>query len=457
MREVELKPRSLSALTAVLPSDQAAKLETAISQARQSLDGRTIWNVNATASGGGVAEMLYTLLGYLIDAGVDARWLVLDGDEEFFAITKSIHNAVHGVGDPSEFTDSRHAGYRRVLHNNNLPMMLEQVRRQDLVLLHDPQAAGLLQPLKDAGIAVAWRSHIGRDVPNEQSTAAWEFLRSYVDGADAIVFSRPQYAPTWVVADRLWIIPPSIDPLAVKNRQMASDACQRVMARAGLVSMDDTSQTTIVQGGPPPSPSDRLVVQVSRWDRLKDMPGVMSGFARADLPEDVHLLLVAPAVTGVSDDPEGEAVLAESLAEWEGLPAGMKDRISLISLPMDDIEANAMMVNAIQRRATVVAQKSLAEGFGLTVAEAMWKSKPIVASAVGGIQDQITSGRDGLLIDDPEDLDAFALALQRMVTDKHLARQVARSAHRRVLENFLDDRQLARLIELFGAMAASGA
>jgi trehalose synthase len=457
MREVELTPRSLSALTSTLPSDHAAGLETAISQAQQLLDGRTVWNVNATATGGGVAEMLYTLLGYFIDAGVDARWLVLDGDEEFFAITKSIHNAVHGIGDPSEFNSSRHAGYRRALYDNNLQAMLEQVRRQDLVLLHDPQAAGLLQPLKDAGIAVAWRSHIGRDVPNEQSTAAWEFIRGYVDGADAIVFSRPQYAPTWVEEDHLWIIPPSIDPLAVKNRQMASGSCQRVLARAGLLSEEITSQSTIVQGGPPPSPDDRLVVQVSRWDRLKDMPGVMAGFARADLPEDVHLLLVAPAVTGVSDDPEGEAVLAECVAEWEGLSASVKNRVSLLSLPMDDIEANAMMVNALQRRATVVAQKSLAEGFGLTVAEAMWKSKPIVASAVGGIQDQITNERDGLLVDDPEDLDAFAFALQRLVTDQRLARQLARSAHRRVRENFLDDRQLVRLVELFCAMAANGA
>jgi trehalose synthase len=456
MREVELIARPLNALTNALPSDQAAKLETAVSQARQSLDGRTVWNVNATATGGGVAEMLYTLLGYLLDAGINARWLVLDGDEEFFAITKSIHNAVHGVGDPSEFTASRHAGYRRVLHEKNLPMMLEQVRGQDLVLLHDPQAAGLLQPLKDAGITVAWRSHIGRDVPNEQSTAAWDFIRGYVEGADAIVFSRPQYAPDWVATDHLWIIPPSIDPLAVKNRQMPSSSCQHVLARAGLLSEDTTSQSTIVQGGPPPSPDDRLVVQVSRWDRLKDMPGVMTGFARADLPEDVHLMLVAPAVTGVSDDPEGEAVLAECLTEWEELPAGMKNRVSLLSLPMDDIEANAMMVNAIQRRATVVAQKSLHEGFGLTVAEAMWKSKPVVASAVGGIQDQITSEQDGLLIEDPEDLDSFALALQRLVTDKRLARQVSHSAHRRVLENFLDDRQLVRLAELFGAMAANG-
>jgi trehalose synthase len=456
MREVELTPRSLSALTSTLPSDQAAGLETAISQAQQLLDGRTVWNVNATATGGGVAEMLYTLLGYFIDAGVDARWLVLDGDEEFFTITKSIHNAVHGVGDPSEFNSSRHAGYRRALYDNNLQAMLEQVRKQDLVLLHDPQAAGLLQPLKDAGISVAWRSHIGRDVPNEQSTAAWDFIRGYVDGADAIVFSRPQYAPTWVDEDHLWIIPPSIDPLAVKNRQMASGSCQRVLARAGLVSEEITSQSTIMQGGPPPSPDDRLVVQVSRWDRLKDMPGVMAGFARADLPEDVHLLLVAPAVTGVSDDPEGEAVLAECVAEWEGLSASTKNRVSLLSLPMDDIEANAMMVNALQRRATVVAQKSLAEGFGLTVAEAMWKSRPIVASAVGGIQDQITNERDGLLVDDPEDLDAFALALQRLVTDQRLARQLARSAHRRVRENFLDDRQLVRLVELFCAMAANG-
>jgi trehalose synthase len=455
MREVQLIPRPLSTLCAALPAGQAASLETATSRARDLLNGRTVWNVNATATGGGVAEMLYTLLGYMLTAGINARWMVLDGDEEFFTLTKSLHNAVHGVGDPADFNARMHADYRRVLHQN-LPDLLGKVRKQDIVLLHDPQAAGLLQPLKDAGITVAWRSHIGKDTPNEQSTAAWEFIRGYVDGADAIVFSRPQHAPDWVNREGLWIIPPSIDPLALKNRQMTSGTCQRVLAEAGLLSEDITSQSTVVQGAPPPTPDDRLVVQVSRWDRLKDMPGVMAGFARADLPDDVHLLLVAPSVDGVSDDPEGQTVLADCVSKWGDLPAGVRDRVSLMSLPMDDIQANATMVNAIQRRATVVVQKSLAEGFGLTVAEAMWKSRPVVASAVGGIQDQITSEQNGLLIDDAEDLDAFAHALQRLVTDKRFARQLSRAARRQVLENFLDDRQLVRLVELFGAMASNG-
>lgn len=229
---------------------------------------------------------------------------------------------------------------------------------------------------------------------------------------------RPHGSPR----ERLWIIPPSIDPLAPRNRQMKPGERRRVLARAGLLATNGARPSPAVQGAPPPAPGDRLVVQVSRWDRLKHMGGVMAGFAHADPPPDVHLMLVGPAVTGVTDDPEGAEVLQETVSQWHRLPADIRSRVSLVSLPMDDLDENATIINALQRQATVIVQKSLAEGFGLTVAEAMWKAKPMVAAGVGGIQDQLTHEQEGLLVDDPTDLDAFAGALRRLLTDRRLAR-----------------------------------
>jgi trehalose synthase len=453
MREIRVDPRPLAELAAVLPADQDAAFEQTAARARRILSGATLWNVSATATGGGVAEMLPNLLGYLTAAGVRARWLVLEGDAPFFAVTKRLHNAIHGLGDPCGLGPAEHEQYQRVLARN-LPDLMRQVGPQDLVLLHDPQSAGLLPALKQAGICVAWRSHIGRDTPNEQSVAGWEFLRRYIDQADAFVFTRAQYAPAWVPENRLWIIPPSIDPLAPKNVLISREECERVLAEAGLLAQDGAGPAGVVQGAPLPATGSRLIVQVSRWDRLKDMPGVMAGFAGAGLPGDLHLMLVGPAVAGVTDDPEGAEVLAESLAGWHALPATVRSQVSLVSVPMDDLTQNATIINAIQRLATVVVQKSLAEGFGLTVTEAMWKAKPMVASAVGGIQDQITSGQEGLLIEDPSDLDAFGRALGRLAADQGLARQLGQAARRRVLENYLEDSQLGRTTQMIEAMLA---
>ncbi len=454
MHEVMLEPRPLAALAGLLPADQAARFEGAAARAREVLAGRVVWNISATETGGGVAEMLHTLLGYLIAAGVDARWLVLDGDEQFFATTKCLHNAIHGLGDPSDLGPEQHADYQRVV-SGNLPELLRRVSSEDLVVLHDPQSAGLLDPLRGAGVRAAWRSRIGRDAPNEQSVAGWDFLRRYIHQADAFIFSRRQHAPDWVPSQRLWIIPPSIDPLAPKNRLMKPGEAQRVLARAGLLAVDGMRPSPTVQGAPAPAPGARLVVQVSRWDRLKDMAGVMAGFARADPPRDVHLMLAGPEVAGVTDDPEGAEVLDETAAQWHGLPADIRNRVSLVSVPMDDLDENATIVNALQRQATIIVQKSLAEGFGLTVAEAMWKAKPMVAAGVGGIQDQLTHEQEGLLIEDPTDLDAFAAALRRLLADPQLAEQFGQAAHRRVLDNFLDDRQVAQTADLFGSLLAS--
>ena len=433
MHEVELKRRPVGGLSSVLPERQAARLEAAMRRAAEALVGRTIWNVSSTANGGGVAEMLYNLLGYFLDAGIEARWLVIDADEQFYAITKRVHNAIHGIQE--EFAVADHAHYEQVLARN-LPPFLDALRPGDVVMLHDPQTAGLAIPAKQRNARVVWRSHIGRDTPNGASEAGWEFVRRYVENADALIFSRPQYAPPWVGPGKLQTIPPSIDPLSAKNRRIASAECVRILGEAGL-------------------PADgRLVTQVSRWDRLKDMPGVMAGFRAAAPPADVQLVLAGPAVAGVTDDPEGTKVFTECQLARAQLPTGIRERVHLASIPMDDAERNATIVNALQRHATIIVQKSLAEGFGLTVAEGMWKAKPVIGSAVGGIQDQIISERSGLLLSDPADPAGLSAALRRLLDDEPLAARLGLAAHARVREHYLDDRQLTQTAALLQDLIA---
>jgi len=448
MLEAKIVPAALNTLTGVLTEAQATRFEAAAARARDVLDGRVVWNVSSTATGGGVAEMLRSLLGYVTGAGIESRWLVVHGDAPYFSITKRLHNGIHGAGAPDALGPADHAHYERTLAGN-LGELVPLIGRRDLVLLHDPQPAGLVRPLQAAGVPVVWRSHIGRDVPNEASVAAWEFLRRYVESADAYVFSRAQYAPAWLARDRLAVIPPSIDPLSLKNRAMAPAECRELLVRAGLLA-GGPARPGVVEGAPAPPPDVPLVVQVSRWDRLKDMPGVMTGFSRLSPPApDAHLMLVGPAVTGVSDDPEGAEVYAECRTVWRGLPEPVRDRVHLVNVPMDDLDENARIVNAVQRHATVVVQKSLAEGFGLTVAEAMWKARPVVASAVGGIQDQIVDGRDGLLLPDPYDVEAFGAAVGRLLADPDLAGRLGAAAQRRVHEEFLGDRHLGQYADLF--------
>ena len=195
---------------------------------------------------------------------------------------------------------------------------------------------------------------------------------------------------------------------------------------------------------------------MSRWDRLKDMAGVMEGFARAVADDDLdgaHLMLAGPDVSGVTDDPEGAEVLGECREEWNHLPDAVRGRVHLASIPMDDVDENAIIVNALQRHAAVVVQKSLVEGFGLTVTEAMWKGRPVVASKVGGIQDQITDGRDGLLVDDPVRHRGVRRRPARACwPTPELAERLGAAAHARVLEEFLGDRHLEQYVDLFSRL-----
>ncbi len=464
---VKVARRPIALLEPVIGTERQARLLQAAELFRQRLGGRTIWNVSSTATGGGVAEMLQVLIGYVRDLDIPIEWRVIAGDAEFFVITKRLHNQIHGdpAGGALDADDAQH--YERMLAANAVELV-GQIRPGDLVLLHDPQTAGLTEALSRAGARVAWRSHIGVDWHNEVIETAWSFLRPHLARAGGYVFTRREYVPFWVPDERVAIIPPSIDPFSPKNQHLDQHAVRAILTRMGVLdgaapderpsflrsdgSVGLVTRPAEITGDTRPGPGDPLVVQVSRWDRLKDMAGVMRGFADYIAPDERgYLLLVGPAVAGVTDDPEGAAAFGDCLLLWKELPAEVRSRILLATLPLDDADENAAMVNAVQRHASVIAQKSLAEGFGLTVAEGMWKGRPVVGSAVGGIIDQIADG-SGILLPDPRDLKAFGAAVRELIDNPDEADRMGRAAMERVRERYVGDLHLLRYAELFDAM-----
>jgi len=458
-REVDVPVVDLARLQPLIGEQRYADLVGEASRTREALRGCTVWNVNSTASGGGVAEMLQVLVGYILGVGVAVRWLVISGEPEFFAVTKRVHNRLHGVaGDGGALSESDGAAYESV-EAINAAAIASQVRPGDVVILHDPQTAGLAEPLKAAGAAVLWRCHVGTDETNRWTEEAWAFLKPYLAACDGFVFTRRQYVPAWVSMEQVSVIPPSIDPFSPKNQELSVVQRLRILGAMGVVEGAPTGEATFtrrdgttgrvtrrasVMADGPLDVGAPLVIQVSRWDRLKDMAGVMAGFAAGtDGRGDAQLALVGPEVDHVSDDPEGRAVLDQCIEAWQLLPARHRRRVRLVVLPMDDADENAAMVNALQRQATVIVQKSLAEGFGLTVAEGMWKAKAIVASAVGGIIDQVAPGT-GVLLDDPNDVEGFGQALVSLLDRPEDAMRLGESARRHVLEGFVGDRHLMR-------------
>ena len=464
-----LVPRQMpGALEPIIGAERYEHLLAAAGRLRKALSGRAIWNVNSTATGGGVAEMLQVLVGYALGLDVPVHWDVLHGDPRFFDITKRLHNQIHGVASSAgAFTADDAAHYEEVLAAN-ADELLTRMRPGDLVLLHDPQSAGLTARLAQAGMRVVWRCHIGVNWQNDATRAAWDFLRPYLLPARGFVFTRRQYVPSWVPGPLTWIIPPSIDPFSSKNQPMDASAVQAILATIGVLSTDapqaparftrgdgtmgEVTRSAEVTAEAWPGSGDPVVVQVSRWDRLKDMAGVMRGFAEHVIPGGAgYLMLVGPSVAGVTDDPEGAVVFAECLEQWRGLPPAARARVMLVTLPLDDVDENAAMVNAIQRHATVIVQKSLAEGFGLTVAEGMWKARPVVGSGVGGILDQIPDGK-GILLPDPGDLAAFGSAVRWLLDHPADAERIGQAGLSYTCEHFLGDRHLLQMAALFEAL-----
>ncbi|MDE3111646.1 MAG: glycosyltransferase [Chloroflexota bacterium] len=382
------------------------------------LRGARVLHVNATAYGGGVAEILSNLVPLMNDVGLEALWYVLDArDPTFFDVTKRIHNALQGM--PLDLSDQMRELFLETDRAN-----AAQLPDVDFVIAHDPQAIALRHFASASEASWAWRCHIDL---TDAYTPVWSFLRPYVEAHDAAIFTMPQFAQPDLTLDRIVFSAPSIDPFTEKNGPLAADDARAIVAAFRL------------------DPARPLLVQVSRFDPWKDPNGVIDAYRRvkAEIPE-VQLALIGSLA---DDDPEGKDFLARSIAHAAGDP----DVRCLTDL--DGVRDRE--VNAFQRSATVVIQKSLREGFGLVVAEALWKGIPVVGGAVGGIPLQIVDGETGYLVRTVEECAERCL---RLLRDADLRSRMGAAGHERVRGEFLITRDLRDHLRLFSDLrAAKGA
>lgn len=410
--------------------------------------GPRLVHVNSTSTGGGVAELLHGLVPAQAAAGVRVGWAVIDGTADFYALTKSIHHLVHGRGDPTVLADAaRTAMYRDILAVQ-ANWLTEQTGAGDVVVLHDPQTLGLAPRLAASGAKVVWHCHIGTTRPGGTQDAVWRSFAAELSCVDTVVTTLPEFAPSGVDPARLRVCAPAIDPKSPKNRELSAGRVDALLASIGLTEGGQgTGDCARLEQDCPVPAGARLVLQVSRWDPLKDMPGV----ARCvpDLPTDTHLVLAGTDPREIPDDPDGLAVLAETRAVVAAMPERDRRRIHLVHTFPQAAEQAALVVNALQRRADVVLQKSLAEGFGLTVTEAMIKRRAVVAADVGGLRTQVAHGRTGLLVD-PADHRAAVSAVRSLLADPGRRRTLGAAAAESVRGRYT----MARLVADYQRFAA---
>ena len=441
LRAVGVRRYSVDRLREQLtPPDIEALVEQCLRYAGR---GPTVWHVNSTAAGGGVAEMIAPLVGYGRELGLDVRWLVIQAGPEFFEITKRVDNGISGVpGDGGPLGEAEHEIYAGV-SRDAAAALGSYVRRGDVVFLHDPQTTGLVAEVSRIGATPIWRAHNGADQPNEHTERSWAFLRRYLAEASAVAFTRQHFCPAWVSLP-VYAITPFIDPGSPKNVPMDAGRAADLLAGWGILaggrSPDPGRHATIVREGPAPGPSTPMLTQVSRWDPVKDMEGVLLAFAEHLVDEtEAYLSLIGPEVTGVADDPEAGEYFERCVATYRNLPGAVRRRSQLVCLPMADPTANAVAVNAAQTHGCVVTQKSISEGFGLTVAEAMWKGTAVVASDVGGTSLQIEHKTSGLLVD-CDDREQFARAVGSLLNDPASRQDMGSAARERIRSAFLPDK-----------------
>lgn len=370
----------------------------------RNLEGTSVQNINSTAVGGGVAEILTRMIPLLQQLGVRARWDVIKGDERFFSITKKFHNALHGV--EVNVTDEELDYFIEVNRRNLVEMTFA-----DTVFVHDPQPIVLVEKRNTNGSKWIWRCHIDFSRPQER---VWNFLEQYINKYDTAVFSAPSFARRLAIPQVL--ISPSIDPLSEKNIDLPDETVNQVFEQFGI----DRNRP--------------VVTQISRFDYLKDPVGVIKAYKLAKKHVDMQLVL---AGGGATDDPEGPMIMEQVKAEADT----DKDIFVLFLPPSSDKE-----INALQRGSTIVLQKSLREGFGLTVSEALWKAKPTIASAVGGIPLQITHKYSGILT---HSIEGTAHWIKHLINEPEFAAALGVRGREHIRNNYLITRHIKDYLLLF--------
>ena len=373
------------------------------------LRGRSIEMINSTAVGGGVAEILNRLVPLAEELELQIKWDVMSGGEDFFEVTKAFHNALHAAPYHARARDFEIFLAYNERNRATLPLDSE------FMVIHDPQPAALIDARKPGANHWVWRCHIDLSHPNR---VVWDFLEKFVSRYDGAMFSSPEFSRQLPIPQYLFY--PAIDPLSEKNEDLQADFIAEVLERYGI-----DSQRTIL-------------TQISRFDRLKDPVGVIRAYRIVKRYFDCQLVL---AGGGAADDPEGSAVLKEVLREADNDPD-----IRILELPT----WAPLEVNALQRASTIVIQKSLREGFGLTVSEALWKKKPVVASAVGGIPIQIIHKHTGLLA---HSVEGTAYQIRFLLSHPEIAARLGEQGHQHVKENFLITQKLKRYLTLFLTLA----
>jgi len=369
------------------------------------LKNKVVQNVNSTSVGGGVAEILGRMVPLLQDLGVDARWDVMKGGEKYFQVTKKFHNALHGT--KMEITGDDYEIFLETTRAN-----IEQIEFYgDIVFIHDPQPVALVEKKKYLKSRWIWRCHIDFTSPDPE---IWKFLKSFVEQYDACVFSAPTFARSLPI--RQFLISPSIDPLSDKNRDLSEEEINNALEKLKI------------------NRDKPIITQISRFDYLKDPFGVIEAFHLVKKYVDCRLVL---AGGGAIDDPEGQKVFQEVVEKASNDP----DILVLLLPPASDLE-----INALQRASTVILQKSLREGFGLTVAEALWKAKPVVASAVGGIPLQIAHKYSGLL---SHTVQGTAYWIRQLLHSPEYATRLGENGKAHIKQNFLLTRHLRDYMLLF--------
>ncbi len=451
-----------------------------------SLNGSTIWMINSTAIGGGVAEMLPSQMRILRELGVSIEWLVLDAnDPNFFDLTKRIHNAIHGSGD-GKFTETDREVFEAT-NTANLSDALELIKDGDIVVVHDPQPMPLAAMIKkQRNVAIVWRCHIGLEEDTAITDAVWNFLSPYTDDYDHFVFSLPSYVPK-SLKEKTSIIPPAIDPLSHKNRALQLHKNVGILYQSGI--LDDHKAILynrynhlvrrVMPDGSFGSPNQHnslhliyrtFVTEISRWDRLKGFKELMQAFIKMKKDNREHgdpesleykrikmtlLVLAGPDPAFVSDDPEGEAVLKELTAQYQSVDPEMQNDIAILLMPLDNPKENALIVNALQRSSTIIVQNSIQEGFGLTATEAMWKRKPVLVSGAAGLKFQVEHDKNGKINEDPTDIGKLAETLAYMLNHPKERDKWGFNGQLRVIQNFTLFSQLISWLEVLSAQKST--